>query len=73
MKYELLFLDDDFNRRTSKVDMCNLPDRCCAHCDHCVDLGKEYVLCCEHSTQDWDAFAWADDVCEQFRQEGASV
>ena len=74
MEYGLLYLSKDFEARKDLPNMGNLPEKCCANCDrwiectHATTSGKEeskgYGGCVEHSDYEWDAFSWADDVCE---------
>ena len=76
MEYGLLFTDRDFNQRKKMPNMDNLPAKCCATCDHWIECtkttytGKEeskcYGVCPEHSDDEWDAFSWADDLCERY-------
>lgn len=73
MRYGVLFTENDFKQRTDLPDMENLPDKCCANCDHWIECtnststgeeSKGYGGCPMHGNAEWDAFTWADDVCE---------
>lgn len=71
MKWGLLFLSDDFKKRPDRPDMACLPCECCAKCDHWINTENKdhFGGCALHSTLEWDAFSWADDLCGQFTPE----
>lgn len=75
MEYGILYLSKDFEDRKDLPNMEALPKKCCANCNHWIECtrdtptgeeSKGYGGCVEHSDYEWDAFTWADDVCERY-------